>query len=272
MQLFDRATGLVDILRMLTLSRLGRPVRVKVGGHAYYLNPESAASYHALHSMSKLARMVELITEAQTIFDVGANCGIFAALCAQKFPTAAIHAFEPAQGLQPFLARNCSAANITVHQLAVGEPTERVTLYVNPDSQQTNSLQLSAVTAFADSRNIETESVRCVGLDSFILEQGIASVDVLKVDVQGLEGAVLRHAQRALEDVRYLFLEVTWLDLEGVQRILPAAQHYGFKFVAVVNPVYTGADLLFTREPLSTDMPGLLQFPLGAESAGTPWF
>lgn len=222
--------------------------------------------------MSKLVRMVDLIKSAETIFDVGANCGIFAALCARRFPAATIHAFEPAKALQPVLALNCSAPNISVHQLAVGERDELVTLYVNPDSQQTNSMQLAAVEAFLGPTKVEAETIHCVALDSFVNEHAVGPVDVLKVDVQGLEGAVLRGAQAALENVRYLFLEVTWLDLEGVQRILPAAEHYGFKHVAVVNPVYTGADLLFTREPLVTDVPNVLRFPLGEESAGKPWF
>ncbi len=222
--------------------------------------------------MSKLVRMVALIENATSIFDVGANCGIFAALCARKFPTATIHAFEPAPALQSTLALNCSAANISLHQLGVGERDELATLYVNPHSQQTNSLQFSALAPFLDSTTVETEEIRCVSLDSFMSANTIDPIDVLKVDVQGLEGAVLRGAQTTLESVQYLFLEVTWLDLEGVQRILPAAEHYGFSYVAVVNEVYTGADLLFTRKPLTTEVQNVLRFPLGAESAGKQWF
>lgn len=261
-----------DAMRLRALNRLGKPLRIKIEGVDYYLNPEPVAFYHARNSMSKLVRMVDLISDAQSIFDVGANCGIFSALCARRFPTASIHAFEPAEALQPILALNCSAPNISVHQLAVSERNEDATLYVNPDSQQTNSLQLSAVEPFLAATKIETETTRCVSIDTFVAEHGIAPIDVLKVDVQGLEGAVLRGAQASMDSVQYLFLEVTWLDLEGVQRILPAAEHYGFSHVAVVNPVYTGADLLFTRQPLVTDVPNVLCFPLNEESAGQPWF
>jgi FkbM family methyltransferase len=222
--------------------------------------------------MPKLWRMVELIGDAKSVFDIGANCGIFAALCARRFPAATIHAFEPAAGLQPMLEHNCSADNIAVHQLAVGEHNEDVTLYVHPDSQQANSLQSSAVEAFLDPAMIETETIRCVAVDSFMAEHSITRVDVLKVDVQGGEGAVLRGAQGALAGVKYLFVEATWLDPESVQRLLPAAEHHGFRHVAVVNPVHSGADLLFTREPLVTNLPNVLRFPLGGEGAGRPWF
>ncbi|WP_301146527.1 FkbM family methyltransferase [Mycobacterium simiae] len=247
-------------------------MRVKVNGDAYWLNPESTALYHARHSVPKIARMVELIEDAQSIFDVGANCGLFAALCAQKFPTANIHAFEPANRLQPMLAHNCAAANISIHPMAVGEREEVVTLYVHPDSQQANSLQPSAVAAFLEPDKIETETTRCVAIDSFMAEHSIDHVDVLKVDVQGSEGAVLRGARSALSTVRYLFVEASWLDPESVQRLLPAAEHHGFNHVAVVNPVHTGADLLFTREPLSTDIPSVLRFPIALANDGRPWF
>jgi FkbM family methyltransferase len=272
MQFLDNAAGVIDALRIRALDRRGKPLRIKIDGSTYYLNSEPTALFHARHSMSKLVRMVALIENATSIFDVGANCGIFAALCARKFPTATIHAFEPAPALQSTLALNCSAANISLHQLGVGERDELATLYVNPHSQQTNSLQFSALAPFLDSTTVETEEIRCVSLDSFMSANTIAPIDVLKVDVQGLEGAVLRGAQTTLESVQYLFLEVTWLDLEGVQRILPAAEHYGFNYVAVVNEVYTGADLLFTRKPLTTEVKNVLRFPLGAESAGKQWF
>jgi FkbM family methyltransferase len=271
MQFLDYAAALIDARRLRSLNRRGKPLRIKVDGNIYYLNPEQTALYHARNSMSKLVRMVALINDARSILDVGANCGIFSALCARKFPTATIHAFEPAKALQSILALNCSAANISVHELAVSERNESATLYVHPDSQQANSLKLSAVEPFLGSSKIETETIHCVSLDSFVAEHEIVP-DVLKVDVQGFEGAVLRGAGAALESVRYLFLEVTWLDLEGVQRILPAAEHYGFRYVAVVNEVYTGADLLFTREPLATELPNVLRFPLGPESAGQQWF
>lgn len=264
MELHVRAA--LDQRHLTRLRRRGKPLPVTVGGDTYYLNPEPTALYHARESIPKLSRLVATLPDAKTVFDVGANCGVFSAMCARKFPHAQIHAFEPTAALQPWLALNCTPT-VTVHQVAVGDRNGDATLYIHPDSQQANSLQSSAVEAFLDPAKIQTETVRCITLDSLP-----ACPDVLKVDVQGLEGAVLRGATRALDSVQYLFLEVTWLDLEGVQRILPAAEHYGFTHVAVVNPVHTGADLLFTREPLATALPNVLQFPLNEESAGEPWF
>lgn len=271
MQFLESTAALIDAARLRRLRRQGKPLRVTVEGNLYYLNPEPTALYHARNSMSKLVRMVDLIADAKSIFDIGANCGIFAALCARKFP-ASIHAFEPAKDLQPMLALNCSGPNISVHQLAVGERNELATLYVHPDSQQANSMEYSAVEAFLEPTRIEKETIRCVSVDSFMAKHSIAHIDVLKVDVQGWEGAVLRGARDALDSVRYLFIEATWLDPGGVQRVLPTANYYGFTDVAVINPVHTGADLLFTREPVATDIPDVLRFRLEDLIAEKSWF
>lgn len=268
---FDQAVEIVDSYRLRALRRRQRPLRVNLDGSSYYLNPEPTALYHARNSMPKLSRMVELIEDAQSILDIGANCGVFAAMCAMRFPGATIHAFEPSAALQPTLALNCTAPNVSVHQLAVGDRNGTDTLYIHPGSQQVNSLQPSAVEAFLPADEIDTQATRCVTVDSFIAHHAIDPVDVLKVDVQGWEGAVLRGARHALGSVRYLFLEATWLDPAGMQGVLPAAMHHGFKYAAVVNSVYAGADLLFTREPLATQMPNVQQFQLGDEATGMSW-
>lgn len=215
---------------------------VTINGHRYYLNREKLTDWVAKNSLSKIERMVELIEEADCVFDVGANCGIFAALCAAKFPAAKIHAFEPSTSLQRVLARNCPSPNISLYPVAVGERDEEVTLYINPESQQTNSLHRSSIEPFTD--RIDEQVAHCITLDSLGVEP-----DVLKIDVQGAEGAVFRGARTVLKAVRWLFVESSWLDPDAAQ-LVPAAQHYGFTHVTAVNPVHMGADLLFTREPV----------------------
>jgi len=252
--------------------RMGRPLKIKINGRVFYLNAERNAVYHASNSTGKLVRMVDVIESAGCILDVGANCGLFSGLCAMRFPGSDIHAFEPSSDLLPVLRANCEGLGVSIHSTAVGETSGEVTFFINPHSQQTNSIERSAVEAFSQGEALIEVQVPCTTLDAFARAEGISRVDVLKIDVQGFEGPVLRGARNLLPGVSMLFLETTWLDVEGVQRILPAAEHYGFTHVTIVNPVYTGADLLFTREPLRTATKDMLQFKLGSESAGSPWF
>lgn len=249
--------GQNDERRLQQLISQNRPVPFEYAGHTYHLNPEPAALYHLQHSITKLARMVDLLElRPSVVFDVGANCGLFAAFVARRVPGVRVFAFEPARDLVPIAEQNCAGLSVSVIGQGVAEEPSIQTLYVNPASQQTNSLHLDAVLAFGAEEDLRTEEVRCTSVDAFVERIGVDSVDVLKVDVQGGEGAVFRGACTTMPGVRQLFVETTWLDLESNTQVIPMALHYGFTHVTVINPVYAGADLLFTRQAVEGADPG----------------
>ena len=249
----------------------GEPVPVTSRGRRYYLNPDESALYHAENSIEKLWRLVETLDPStRTIFDVGANCGLFSAFAATAFPNAEITAFEPAADLASVMKLNLAGTKVRVVQAAVSDRPGIATLYVNPAAQQTNSLNRSAVDIFA-SEAIRKEQVPTIVLDEFAVQEGIASIDVLKVDVQGFEGAVFRGARSILPNVQKLVVESTWMDISSVAGIHEFARHYGFRYGAVVNPVYMGADLVFARSEITSDLPGLLRYRLDDADASETW-
>ena len=142
-------------------------------------------------------------TPTPLIFDVGAHVGETAARYRALFPGALIHCFEPYPPSFEGLATAARAdARIVPHNVAVAESTGTATLRVNRASV-TNSLLAS------DSRGdnywgsglLDTEgevTVKTVALDDFCREQRIEHVDVLKIDVQGAEYAVLAGARDLL--------------------------------------------------------------------------
>jgi FkbM family methyltransferase len=226
--------------------RLGRAVRVTYGGYRYYINPESAAAYHARESIFKIGALADLVAkDARVVIDVGANCGLFSAMVASRLPNARVIAFEPSLDLVPFIERNCLDYAVTVEQAAVSDIDGLAMLHVNAASQQTNSLQADAVTAVGSVT--ETRPVRCVSLDRYVADHDIEYVDVLKIDVQGGEGAVLRGARQVVEGVQQLFIESTWLDPESMPGVISLGLRYGFTHLSVVNSVYLGADLMLSR-------------------------
>lgn len=237
--------------RYLKYVNRNEPVPFQFRARTFYLNPDHSAIYHIENSTSNIARMCELVEATpNNVFDVGANCGLFAAILTQKFPKSRIFCFEPSEELHPIIKKNCEQGNVSVYNYAIAENDELRTFYVNPRSQQTNSLNIEAVTLFASENFIKKQVVQCRSLDSIAKENKIECVEVLKVDVQGFEGAVFRGAKELLPTVEYLFVESTWIDIESISQILPFAIGYGFKFAAVVNPVYMGADILLTKKPL----------------------
>jgi FkbM family methyltransferase len=149
------------------------------------------------------------------IFDVGAHVGETAAHYRALFPGALIHSFEPFPGSFEQLSAAFSAdSRVVPHNVAVSDKTGTATFRVNRASV-TNSLLESDRRGddYWGKNLLDTDaeiSVRTLTLDDFCREQRIEHVDVLKVDVQGAEYAVLAGAQGLLSRraVDLIYLEM----------------------------------------------------------------
>lgn len=154
-------------------------------------------------------------TPAPLIFDVGAHVGETAARYRTLFPGALIHSFEPFPPSYEKLSAAFGAdRRVVPHNVAVAEATGTAKLRVNRASV-TNSLLESDRRGddYWGANLLDTEgevTVDTVALDDFCREQRIEHVDVLKIDVQGAEHAVLSGARGLLERhaVDLIYLEM----------------------------------------------------------------
>ena len=158
----------------------------------------------------------KLVTNpAPVIFDVGAHVGETAARYRALFPGALIHSFEPfPQSYGSLVAAFRADPRVVPHNVAVAETTGAAKLRVNRASV-TNSLLESDRRGedYWGKNLLDTEgelSVKTLALDDFCREQRIEHVDVLKIDVQGAEYAVLAGARGLLERhaVDLIYLEM----------------------------------------------------------------
>jgi len=230
----------------------GKPIPFEWGNITYYLNPDKSAFYHIKNSTNKIHKMVQLIEpNPNIVFDVGGNCGLFSAFAKKCFPSSKIYCFEPSLELQKIITHNCPQG-IESHQIALSSNDEERRFYINPSSQQTNSLSKGAVELFCSSPS--EKIVRCRSIDSFCIEKGISRIDVLKLDVQGFESEVLKGAKEQLPTVQQLFIESTWMEVDSIINIVPFAIEKGFKYLSVVNDVFLGADILLSKELSQPDL------------------
>jgi FkbM family methyltransferase len=157
--------------------------------------------------------------------DVGANAGQTARRMKEIFPNATVHSFEPVGEM--FDALSTVAHELTdvhAYRLALGSTSGSIDIHVTEDSQFSSALKAAdRGRAYYSNqiRPIRTERVPMVTLDDWARTQGIDRIDVLKVDVQGLELDVLKGARRILSTAVAINCE------------------------AQIHPEYTGACTLF---------------------------
>jgi FkbM family methyltransferase len=134
--------------------------------------------------------------------DVGANEGMWSAAAAKKYKR--VVSFEPDRGLCMHL-RKVLPANVTVYGIALSDRRGDAQL-LTPllDGAPLESRSSLNQTANGNVRCLE-RVVACAPLDDF----GFAGVDVVKIDVEGHEAAVLEGSRALIERERpYLIVEI----------------------------------------------------------------
>ncbi len=162
--------------------------------------------------------------EAEVIFDVGANAGIYslAALAAQ--PAAVVHAFEPTPEIAARLRATAGLnrlAQLHVHEAAVLDENGFASLYDCRGESGTNEGMNFVRTGLTGPGARRVEAVR---LDQFCQEHAIDRIDLLKLDIQGQEHAALAGAGELLRKGRIgtVLTELNWAS--GPGSICPAAE------------------------------------------------
>jgi FkbM family methyltransferase len=140
----------------------------------------------------------QLARTASVIFDVGAAEGLYSVFAAATNPDARIHAFEPFARAAEIATRNLGlnaalCKNVAIHQMALGADDGIASLYVASEGGGNSSLN----PAFRAEHSEQPTAVRRG--DSFVAAHGIERVDLVKIDTESTEPAVLRGLAKCLE-------------------------------------------------------------------------
>ena len=149
------------------------------------------------------------------ILDCGANLGLASLYLKRRHPDARITAFEPDPVIAPLLRRNLThngGADIEVVEAAVWNARDRLTFF----SDQADAGALAATGTPEGSRDRTTITVDSIRLREWLERE---DVDLLKLDIEGAELAVLQDVESALHSVAAIHLEVH--DLNPARRLLP---------------------------------------------------
>ncbi len=127
-----------------------------------------------------------------TFFDIGAHFGQFTLVGASAVDSGAVHSFEPGPTQFAYLTRNVQLngyKNVRLNNVALGEKEGQMGFEVGP----ARNLGASHLVEGPSETN-----VRVMALDNYCEENKIASIDALKIDVEGAELNVFKGAKNML--------------------------------------------------------------------------
>jgi FkbM family methyltransferase len=183
------------------------------------------------------------------VLDLGANRGAFANEVIERFGVSCL-AVEPLREH----ARNIPQ-HIAVRELAIGGRNGRSSFHVSADPE---SSRLEGSSEFT-----RTEWVRVVTFETFLKEEGLGRVDLVKVDIEGAEKQLFEDtSDDALRAVGQFTVEfhdfLGLLSPEDIARIVARLRGLGFYTIKFTRGNYNW--LFFQPDRCAVEHPLLLQY------------
>ena len=194
-----RSAGPGALRRLVELASRGvvlrRRLPARFGNRCLYVSPECSLRYWRF-DLGKIDPVLldwaeHCVRPGDVVWDVGANVGLFTFAAAHR--AARVLAFEPDPWLADLLEKTAASfTNVSVIRAAVADYCGDGELHIAARARGSNFLLGNGYGQSGGTRRLE--KVRVVTLDSL----GEAPPNVLKIDVEAGELAVLRGARRLL--------------------------------------------------------------------------
>lgn len=183
----------------------------------------------------------QLLPDARTVLDIGANVGQSAQSFRALWPEAAIHCFEPdPRNLEAL--RDAADAGMVVNPVAVADRETAGSDFHLSSASQASGLSAPGTEYLRRGvTEVDTVSVATTTIDAYREANGLAHIDLCKIDTQGhtgpcLDGARETLQQRAIGVLQLELLFAAYYDkrdtfLEVEQRLAP----YGYSLYTLVD-------------------------------------
>lgn len=196
-----------------------------------------------------------LLRPGMTVVDVGANQGVFTLFCADLVGlNGSVIAFEPDPEMFSALSKNAKANNrhwVELHNLALGAQEGQLALRISRLNRGDNRIVPST-----QQRAVSQATVPVATLDRVLNGR---KVDLVKMDVQGWEGAVLKGMKGLLASP-----DPPWIHLEVCPHLLREAGSSFEEIHGILNQHgYSLRQADARQDPLDLDRIARLQGALG---------
>jgi FkbM family methyltransferase len=243
-----RGRGLANVPGVSLLIRAVRQPTAVIHGFPIELDPEDSLRLSLFGSFEpeQTALIESIVKPGDVVVDLGAHIGYYTLLFSKLVgPTGRVIAFEPSPDTCAILRRNVAnngLVNVTIENAGAGESSHSGVLHVGEN-------RLDYHTGGEAGGN--TVPIEVVALDAYFPEG--ATVDFVKMDIQGAEPAALRGMERLLArspNARVLteFWPKGILRAGGVPEELPAQlRALGFAFTKELPGTDGGVYLYCTK-------------------------
>lgn len=193
------------------LAPINLPIKLKRRGIIYELNVDDPIQRKIalnLYEKGDLKQIASLIKKGGTCIDVGANVGFYTLHFAKKMQnTGKAYAFEADPSVFAKLKANCKLntfGSIDIYNKAISNQNGKTTFHCSQDACSGSGSLEKFHDIAGQQIEIETQS-----LDSFLAEEKISFVDLIKIDIEGHEIKLLQGAKESLKKRKFghIFVE-----------------------------------------------------------------
>ena len=186
----------------------------------------------------------KVIHPGDVFLDVGANCGALTLVAASLIGDGKIYAFEPGAEIRTRLQTNIEAngelkERVKVVPLGLGLTKSQLFYHEDENYRGNGSLHISYGVP-----------VEIVSLDEWVLQENLSRIDVIKIDVEGMEYEVLLGGKATLEKFRPLIYFET-IDLfyaEKQHKIRDIYEFLASLEYKIVRPTHPHLEVNFAGE------------------------
>ncbi len=246
-----KAGYLIDVCKFVLFRAYGNRPKKLFGFEMHFSRPESLL--HLIKEVFiELHYFVALNTKAPIIFDIGSNIGITVLFFKKLYPDSIIYSFEPDPDTFTFLKTNIKnnhLKNVFLHNAGMSNMSGTAVFYVPSWSNGSSSLfreKIEIEQGYAQSRSAATDpqvsekEVNIIRCSDFIRDNGIARIDLLKIDAEGSEDKIIDDISAHLHMINFIVLEFHYardfVTKNSLASILTKLEEAGF--IVSVHPTW----------------------------------
>lgn len=209
-----------------------------VGHSQWLLDHGNVSTVESQHCYQRIKNI-----HSPIIFDVGANIGTFTTWMARAFPKGNVFSFEPQRSVFQILCGNVAINNlynVYTYQYAIGDQNSRIEVdepnYFGNEDYGTFSLVDTVVKNVTDQKLI----VEVKTIDWIIDFYSVPRVDLIKIDVEGMDLSVLKGASHMIEKYHpCIFIEHFDYRVSILKELESFLDQYEYKYNIIENNLIT---------------------------------